>query len=54
MHLLRPGDHWELTVPPEMAFGEKGAGGGEIPPNATLVFDMELLSLAPPAPAAGR
>jgi FKBP-type peptidyl-prolyl cis-trans isomerase len=26
LQLMRPGDHWELIVPPEMAYGEKGAG----------------------------
>jgi FKBP-type peptidyl-prolyl cis-trans isomerase len=54
LQLMRPGDHWELTVPPEMAYGAQGAGGGVIPPNATLVFDMELVSIVPPAPPAGQ
>jgi FKBP-type peptidyl-prolyl cis-trans isomerase len=53
LQLMRPGDHWELVVPPEMAYGAQGAGA-VIPPNATLVFDMELVSIVPPAPPAGQ
>jgi FKBP-type peptidyl-prolyl cis-trans isomerase FkpA len=42
---MKPGGKAKLTCPPQIAYGEKGAGGGEIPPNATLLFDVELLEV---------
>ncbi|HKN10418.1 MAG TPA: FKBP-type peptidyl-prolyl cis-trans isomerase [Pseudomonadota bacterium] len=42
---MRVGGKRELVIPSEMAYGSRGAGGGLIPPNATLVFDIELLDV---------
>ncbi|MCR5878319.1 FKBP-type peptidyl-prolyl cis-trans isomerase [Phenylobacterium sp. J367] len=43
--LMRPGDEWILYVPPEQGYGAEGAGGGEIPPNAALIFRIELIAV---------
>ena len=47
LQLMRPGDEWILYVPPELGYGAEGAGGGEIPPGAALIFKIELIDVLP-------
>jgi FKBP-type peptidyl-prolyl cis-trans isomerase FkpA len=44
VQLMKPGGKARITCPPQTAYGERGAGG-VIPPNATLIFDIELISI---------
>jgi FKBP-type peptidyl-prolyl cis-trans isomerase len=44
LQLMTVGSKWQLFVPPELAYGERGAGR-DIGPNATLVFEVELLGI---------
>lgn len=55
LQLMKEGDKWQLFVPSDLAYGPRGFGN-DIPPNATLVFEIELLKVQPgeAAPAAGK
>jgi FKBP-type peptidyl-prolyl cis-trans isomerase FklB len=44
LQLMPVGSKWQLFVPSDLAYGDRGAGGA-IPPNATLIFEVELLSI---------
>ena len=58
LQLMRPGDRWRVTMPPYLAYGPgrplSAASSAQtvqkqgIPPNATLIFDVELVGIVPP------
>src|SRR5882757_8905026 len=54
LQMMKTGSKWQLFIPADLAYGD-GGGGPQIGPGATLIFEVELLSIkpgSPPAPAA--
>jgi len=44
LQLMKEGSKWQLFIPPDLAYGERAAGRN-IPPNSTLIFEIELISV---------
>ena len=42
---MKEGGKRKLVIPPALAYGDQGSGGGKIPPNSTLTFDVELVQV---------
>lgn len=45
MQLMREGDKWELYVPADLGYGKAGTPGGPIPPEAALIFELEMIEV---------
>lgn len=48
LQLMPVGSKWELYIPSDLAYGPRGTQGGPIGPNATLIFEVELLDIVTP------
>ena len=48
MQLMVEGDEWELYIPSDLAYGDRGTPGGPIPGGATLIFKMQICRVKGP------
>ena len=46
LRMMHVGDEWQIVVPADLGYGAEGAGA-DIPPNQTLVFNMQLIAVRP-------
>lgn len=51
LQLMHEGDHWELVVPPNLAFGAHGTPNNAVPPDQSVVVDLTLVSITRAATA---
>jgi len=49
LQLMPVGSNWQIFIPSDLAYGERGQPKSQIPPNATLVFEVELVSIQEPS-----
>jgi FKBP-type peptidyl-prolyl cis-trans isomerase FklB len=49
LQLMKEGDKWQVFIPSELAYGERGASA-QIGPNAVLIFEIELIKVNEPSP----
>lgn len=52
--MMSKGGRYRLHIPAAIGYGAEGAGGGVIPPNADLIFDVTLVDVAQPGSQGGR
>jgi FKBP-type peptidyl-prolyl cis-trans isomerase FklB len=48
LQLMPVGSKWQIVIPPDLAYGDRGAPGSPIGPNATLIFEVELMKIQTP------